>query len=50
MAVLPTSYQAELPDTTYEETVVLQDTVKIRQTIYLRDKLHDELVKSQFKK
>ena len=60
MNTLPMTYTAPLPTTTYEETVTLKDNGTIvrslvrssrgRRMSYAQDKLHNELVQSQFKR
>lgn len=60
MNTLPVAYTAPLPTTTYEETVTLKDNGTIvrsltrssrgRRMSYAQDKLHNELVQSQFKR
>ena len=60
MNALPMTYTAPLPTTTYEETVTLKDNGTLvrslvrssrgRRMSYAQDKLHNELVQSQFKR
>lgn len=60
MNALPSSYMTALPSTTYNETVTLSDngaiikslvpTNRTRRMSFAQDKLHNELVKSQFKR
>ncbi len=59
MNSLPVSYTAPLPTSKYEETVTLKDNRAIARSLtssrgrrmsYAQDKLHNELVQSQFKR
>jgi len=60
MNVLPSSYMTALPSTTYNETITLSDngaiikslvpTNRTRRMSFAQDKLHNELVQSQFKR
>ena len=59
MNTLPVSYTAPLPTSKYEETVTLKDNGAIARSLlssrgrrmsYAQDKLHNELVQSQFKR
>jgi len=60
MNALPASYMQALPSTTYKETITLSDngailktmvpTNRTRRMSFAQDKLHNELVQSQFKR
>jgi len=53
LSVLPSTYTVALPSPVMQDTVVLKEEVKLRsgsrRLQYAQDKLHQELVKSQFK-
>jgi hypothetical protein len=60
MNALPPSYMTALPSTTYNETITLSDngaiikslvpTNRTRRMSFAQDKLHNELIQSQFKR